>query len=296
MREQSNLAILFADIAGSTRLYETIGDAKAREVTSRCIRLLSDVTAEFKGTVIKTIGDEVMCTFPTADFAGDAAIRMQEEVAEQAEDQNIQLHIRVGFHFGEVIKEGGDVFGDAVNLAARMAAQAKADQIITTGETIELMNPMLRSASRMLITTTVKGKLKPVQICELTWGEEEELTVMGGISSQQVVAPPKASARIRFQTKTIEVTEGSAVVTLGRDTKNTFIVPDAMASRLHTKIECRRGRIYVIDQSTNGTFVISLTGEKSYVHRDEQILEGDGIIGLGREITPDDPLAVHFSA
>ncbi|MBF0368601.1 MAG: adenylate/guanylate cyclase domain-containing protein [Magnetococcales bacterium] len=294
MREQTQLSIMFADIAGSTKLYETIGDARAREVTSQCIQLMSRITQECQGQVIKTIGDEVMCTFPSADLAGDAAVRMQEDVESQAEDMGIALAIRVGFHFGDVIKEGGDVFGDAVNLAARMAAQAKADQIITTGETLERMNPMHRGSSRVLITTTVKGKAKPVQICEITWGEEDDLTVMGGGLTAADLAAPKVSATIQFQGQSIEVEESMPSITLGRGKKNNFIVPDSMASRLHTKVEYRRGRIFVVDQSTNGTYVISEEGEKSFIHRDERVLEGNGVIGLGREVGMSDPLGVLF--
>ncbi|MBF0143196.1 MAG: FHA domain-containing protein [Magnetococcales bacterium] len=296
MRESANLAILFADIAGSTRLYEKHGDARAREVTSRCIDLLARMTKENLGRVVKTIGDEVMCTFPTADNAGDAAVRMQEEVEAQAMDMGLQLQIRVGFHYGEVIQEGGDVFGDAVNLAARMAAQAKADQIITTGETVEAMNPIHRAASRVLITTQVKGKKKPVQICEITWGEKDQVTVMGGPAVQMPVENVKVRAEVSYQDKVVEVNEEMGSVTLGRGKNNHFIVPDAMASRLHARVEFRRGRIYIVDLSANGTYVISPAGEKAFIHRDEMVMSGEGAIGLGREITLDDPLAVRFSS
>ncbi|MBF0462030.1 MAG: adenylate/guanylate cyclase domain-containing protein [Magnetococcales bacterium] len=294
MRENNQLAIMFADIAGSTRLYETIGNDRAREVTSRCIALLSSVTEEYKGRVIKTIGDEVMCTFPTADSASQAAVRMQETVAEESGSLG-NLHIRVGFHFGDVILENGDVFGDAVNLAARMAAQAKGDQIITTGETLDAMSPYLRFGSRELITTTVKGKAAPIQIIELTWGEEEELTIMGGRDAVTVLAPNTVTGQISFHGQNVEVNEHNPSVTIGRDKNNTFSVLDSMSSRVHAKVECRRGKIVLIDQSTNGTFVVTSQKERAFVHRDEYILQGRGVIGLGREVNANDPLAVHFS-
>ncbi|MCD4716691.1 MAG: hypothetical protein K8R45_08115, partial [Desulfobacterales bacterium] len=64
-RETDTLAILFADIAKSTNLYETLGDKIAQNLIGTCLSLFSDVTARYNGTVIKTIGDEIMCTFPT---------------------------------------------------------------------------------------------------------------------------------------------------------------------------------------------------------------------------------------
>ncbi|MBF8271781.1 MAG: adenylate/guanylate cyclase protein [Magnetococcales bacterium] len=293
MGVQNQLAIMFSDIAGSTRLYEDVGDTKARELTSRCIDLMKKITGDHQGVVIKTIGDEVMCTFPSADLAAEAAVKMQEEVKESQYEWGTQLRIRVGFHFGEVIEENSDVFGDAVNVAARMAAQAKADQIITTGETLDIMSPHLSVDGRELIRTQVKGKLEPIRICELTWGEEEELTIMGGTSGA-ASAPTTEVIKAVFQRKEVVVSATSGAVSMGRGKDNTFIVPDSMSSRNHAKIELRRGRTYLVDQSTNGTFVLTTTGEKFLVHRDEHILSGQGVIGLGRAVHSSDPLAVHF--
>lgn len=296
MREIRNLAIMFADISGSTRLYETLGDAKAREVTSRCIALMARVTKEFQGRVIKTIGDEVMCTFPTGDDAAKAAISMQEEVDGSAVTFGVKLSIRVGFHFGEVIEEGGDVFGDAVNLAARMAAQAKADQIITTGETVDEFCGDLREKTRFLISNTVKGKQKPVEIFELTWGEEEDLTIMGGISAKPEVAPTAAAVmKVRYMEKEVEVGENLPTITMGRGQQNHFMILDTMASRMHVKIEYRRGKFVLTDLSTNGTYVMTSQGKKNFIHRDELILEGAGVIGVGKQVTPTMPEAVFYS-
>lgn len=295
MREQGTLSIMFADIAGSTRLYERLGDAKARQITSQCIALMTRVTQGHGGTVIKTIGDEVMSTYPSADAAAEAAVEMQESVQSDAPSWGTPLSIRIGFHYGPVILEGGDVFGDAVNLAARMAAQAKGDQIITTGETLEAMTTDLRNNSRLLITTTVKGKVKPVEIHELTWGEEEDLTIMGGISpSVAVAAPPRLSMKVKYQGQMIEVNQDRPNLTMGRDAKNSIMIADIMASRVHAKIEFRRDRFVLVDQSTNGTYVFTNKGRK-FIHRDELVLEAEGLIGLGKEVTPDTPEAVHYS-
>ena len=294
MKNNQQLAIMFADIAGSTQLYETVGNSQAREATSRCIALLSQVTLKYQGSVIKTIGDEVMCTFPSSDQAARAAVNMQESVSGLETSLSYKLHVRIGFHFGEVIMENGDVFGDAVNLAARMASQAKADQIITTGDTLETMSPHLRMESRVLITTTVKGKSDLIQICELTWGETEELTIMVGVANASMTTN-SAAGRISFADQVAKVNETNTSVSMGRDKKNTFCVMDNMASRVHAIIEYRRGKIVLIDQSTNGTYVRNARRDLVFVHRDEHILEGEGVIGLGREVGSRDPYAVHFS-
>ncbi len=294
MPDIQTLATLFADISGSTQLYETLGDAKARAVTSRCVQMMAEVTEQMSGRVIKTIGDEVMCTFPTAAKAGEAAILMQEAVRDRVDEIGAELSIRVGFHLGEVIEEGGDVFGDAVNLAARMAAQAKADQIITTGESVAELDPQMAENTRMLITTRVKGKQKPVEVHELIWGETSEVTTFGGMPAGGVAGPAPVQAHIRFQDVDLLLNSGLSTVNMGRGAQNQVVTADVMASRLHARIELRRGRVMLVDQSTNGTYVLDREGQQRMLHRDEMVLEGEGVIGLGKAVTPEMPEAVFF--
>ena len=119
----TNVTILFADISGSTRLYELLGDAPARAKVASCLKLLTDVTERYGGTVIKTIGDEIMCTYPDAETAVNAACEMHEILMDDITETVsglISLAIRVGLHHGPAILEAGDVYGDAVNVAARL--------------------------------------------------------------------------------------------------------------------------------------------------------------------------------
>ena len=125
------LAILFADVAKSTHLYETLGDRTAKNLIDACISALSKVTVKYHGTVIKTIGDKIMCTFPTANNAVEAAVEMHQSLDVTRLPENPATgspNIYVGFQFGKVIKAGGDVFGDAVNVASLMVALAKSDR------------------------------------------------------------------------------------------------------------------------------------------------------------------------
>jgi adenylate cyclase len=124
-------AILFADVSGSTRLYETAGDTVAAAAIDRCITMLKQKTEAAGGRVIKTIGDEIMSVFNSTDAAANAAIDMQTGAAQLPMTAGIQLGIRIGFNCGSVVERNDDVFGDAVNVAARLASQAQKDQIIT---------------------------------------------------------------------------------------------------------------------------------------------------------------------
>ena len=277
-RENVTLGILFADIAKSTHLYETLGNTVAKNLIGNCISLLSRVTAHHKGTVVKTIGDEIMCTFPTADAAVEAAIHMNEGL------ENLTIpddpgaappNIYVGIQYGPVIKEHNDVFGDAVNVAARMVSMAKQRQIITTEETVEVLNPGHKSSARIIDKTTVKGKSGEMNIYELVW-EQQDATVMVGDSMDALSI--QSRMELQFQGSTITVDQDRPSATLGRQGHNDVVVNDNRVSRSHARIEYRRGKFVLVEHSTNGTFVL-VQGKKGVImKRDEIQLLGTGIM------------------
>src|SRR4051812_30021499 len=195
MAEQaSEVSVLFADVSGSTKLYETSGDAVAHAAIDKCISIMRDKTLNTKGPVSKTIGDEVMSAFATADQAADAAIEMQSAISELPPVGGTQIGIRIGFNHGPVVERDGDVFGDAVNLAARLAGVATKGQIITSRDTVMLMSPMLKSATRAITTIQVKGKAQEIQVYELIWQQSEDMTTL---ASQRSVYKPK-NTRLRL--------------------------------------------------------------------------------------------------
>ena len=293
-RETDTLAILFADIAKSTHLYETLGDKMAQKLIGTCLSLFANITARHGGKVIKTIGDEIMCTFPTANDAIDAGMEMHQEIEELTIEDMPGFsppNIYVGIQWGPVIKEGNDVFGDAVNVAARMVAQAKQRQIITTEETVAELMPEHQESASCIDKTTVRGKSGEFKIYEVVW-ERHDVTVMVEDSLDAMTL--KARMEIRFHDHLVEVDENRPSASLGRQSHNDVAVNDNRVSRSHARIEYRRGKFVLIDQSTNGTYVVIQGKKKINLKRDEAQLLGNGIISLGREVAPDSPLAIHY--
>ena len=153
--QTQHLAVLFADISDSTKLYNTLGDNAARTVVTTCLTLISGVVERFKGRVVKTIGDEVMCVFRRADDAVLAAGEMQAQVdAQRPGEYHLQIHI--GLHYGPVLVEDDDVFGDTVNAAAYLTAVASAEQILTTEATEHNLSPELRSSVRPVFKVVLR--------------------------------------------------------------------------------------------------------------------------------------------
>ncbi len=295
MAKDLEVAIVFADVVGSTQLYDKFGDTKASETVAHCLDIMKDATYQFNGTVIKTIGDEVMSTFETVDDAMGAAVMMQKRVTTETKEDGIPVSIRIGCHYGPVVQEQNDIFGAAVHTANRMTSQAKARQIVISGFTVEQMSPELRRQTRQIDVATVRGRLDEVALYELVWQPEEATSMLPTIEWEN--KDKRASKLLlNFRDTTVEVSDQRKSVNLGRADDNDLVVKGNLISRIHAKIEMRRGKFVLVDQSTNGTFLQDLQGKETFVRRDTTELNGEGTIGLGRAEGPGANLAIYFKA
>jgi len=275
-RTERTLAVLFADVSGSTRLYETLGNAQALVAVGRCLEIVRGVCEARGGRLVKTIGDEAMTVFPSVDDCTEAAAEIQGKLAELPPAGATRLAMRVGYHYGPAIEADGDVFGDSVNVAARMVALAKGGQVITSSETAAALSPWLRARLREVDSLTVKGKSQAIGIFELQWESADEMTAL---STRPTMAPTKL--RLAYGGHEFEVGQDQSTVTLGRDPGCDVVVTDKMASRMHARIERRRDKFVLVDQSSNGTYV-TVEGEREILlRREELILRNRGHVTFG---------------
>ncbi len=294
MAKDLEVAIVFADVVGSTQLYDKFGDTKASETVALCLDVMKDATYQFNGTVIKTIGDEVMSTFETVDEAMGAAVMMQTRITtETKKDDGIPVSIRIGCHYGPVVQEQNDIFGAAVHTANRMTSQAKSRQIVISGFTVEQMSPELRNQTRQIDVATVRGRLDEVALYELVWQPEEATSMLPTIEWESS-ARKASKLLLNFRDTTIEVSDQRKAINLGRADDNDLVIKGNLISRIHAKIEMRRGKFMLIDQSTNGTFLHNAQGQEKFVRRDSTELGEEGIIGLGRAEEPGSSLAIYY--
>jgi adenylate cyclase len=279
--DKTNMAVLFADVSDSTRMYESLGDTEAFGNVRQVIGLLKTITEAFDGRVVKTIGDGLMCAFPGADSAAKAAIEMQQRIAQRPPLQSGKmLTIRVGFHYGPVIQEGEDVFGDSVNVAARMSELALAGQALTDAQTVGALSAQLRECTRQINALPVKGKAEEVEVHELLWQISADRTVILDRTAPPFSVPSAApSIKLTHLGKELTFKE---TVYFGRDAAvNHVVFMDPMASRRHAKLELRAGKFVLVDQSSNGTFVVIGTASEIRLKREEMIIYSKGKLAFG---------------
>jgi adenylate cyclase len=246
-RETQTLTVMFADITESSRLYQQLGDGIARGVIDECLRVLSAILPHFKGRLVKTLGDAIMCVFPDASSAVSAAVEMQSAVsAGQAGDHPLRIH--VGLHAGPVLVENDDIFGDTVNAAAFLTNVAMADQILISESTgLELVAPI-------------------------------KINLMAPAG----VAADKGSLIVSLNDERLRVDRWRPLVTIGRAAECDLVVNDHFASRRHCSIRFVRTSFYLVDHSVNGTYVTLASGDEIHLLRGETVIEGGGEIRLGR--------------
>lgn len=285
-------AILFADVSGSTRLYEILGDKPAAKAIEVCLASLSEAVVAHRGRVVKTIGDEIMAVFPRGEDASSAAHDMQHRVTAMPPVMGHALRIRVGFHFGPVLEDKNDFWGDAVNVAARLAGLAKAGQVLTSAQTVESMPAWQRRNLRGLSDFTVKGKQEALDLFELLWEDTDDATHIVGA---RTVSRSVATLKLEFRGKTIAFEPTISLLSIGRDLAGDVVLTGKNASRRHARVERRRDQYFLVDESSNGTFVTFEGDVELLLRREQVLLRGSGIVSFGSTSTDADAETLRFT-
>jgi adenylate cyclase len=289
----SNSCVLFAEICGSARLYEKLGDTEALRAVERCLNRMERACAGYKGRVVKTLGDELMAVFDSAESALHAAVEMEQRIDSLPPASGVSLAVRVAFHYGPAAEEDNDTFVGTVNVAARAVMLAKPGQILATAEAVAALPQVLQDLAHE-IEVPAAAKEEAMRVFDVKWdhGNDEHrarLAQMPVPAAAPVLAsvaqaqadPHKLRLKLRYGEHKLMLGPDRPNATLGRDVKADIVIKDARASRHHGRIERRFDRFVLIDQSTNGTYV-TLRGEAEFLLKQEEtVLRGRGRINFG---------------
>jgi len=286
--------VLFADLRGSTGLYESLGNAQAAALVTQSVALLVKLVEHHGGRVVKTLGDGLMAVFEAPQDAIDAADEMQEALERVVESEprgavRVQaLKLQIGLSHGEVVELQDDFFGDAVNVAARLLDSAGDNETLSTEEVVRRLDEQHRGRFRSLSQLQLRGRVEPVHVLRLEarrFGETVATLFEGTLPN-----PTPDSIRLVWLDVERVLTAQDMPAVLGRSAEATYIIEDTRVSRSHARIERHGGTFQISDLSYNGTFVRFL-GQSEFVslRRGSCTLHGRGVICLGA--APSDPTA-----
>lgn len=292
-RNSDDLAVLFADIVESTALYRRLGDIEALKIINACLGTMKEVLPRYHGRLVKTLGDAVMCLFPDADNAVDAAVDMQRAIS-VLQPGGLPMQIRVGLHAGPVVVGGDDVYGDTVNVAAYLADAATPDQILIAETTLEHLESGRREATWPIFDAILKSTLSKTAVCEVQWRDDMVNRTQINLHIRRTIPEDTGSLVLSLGGEERRLDHWHPILTIGRDPGCELVVSDAVVSRRHATIRVERTQFYLVDHSVNGTFVMRENGEEIHLMRREMLLEGGGEIRLGYSRAHADKPAVAF--
>lgn len=275
--------VLFAAAIGGADLYAKAGDVAAADALARCMGVLGEASSKAGARIVKRTPDKLMALAGSADIAVEAAAALHQAMMRCPPLAGVRLALGVAFHHGPVIQKDADVFGDTVNLAARLVELAGRGQIITTRETARDLGGLYRPWIRDLYATDIKGRSEKVELVELVWQADPDETATTLTVPTKKLDTPAAGALILVYrgSKTVRRRQRDSI-TLGRDEKCGLIVHADDASRLHCTIERKHDKFVLVDHSTNGTYVTIEGAAEVLVQREEFALARRGFITLGQ--------------
>jgi len=284
--------VLFADVADSTRLYRELGDMAARGVIVAALDLGRSAIENAGGRVVEIIGDELFCLLPDGSSAVSAAIKLQTVVREARARRALPptLAFRVGLAVGPVGLDGDHVYGDTVYLAKRVSTSAKAEQILTTRECLSGLPRACETQHRPVDRLRLKGRIDPVDLVELVWSLDT--TVVVGDDAQPPRNHHQGELLLSHDGQSLVVSSQAPSVLIGRGTLSDLVIDDGRVSKVHARLELRRGGYVLVDVSRNGCLVQAAHGDAVRVVRDELPLDGTGQIWLGPDANSPE---VHYS-
>lgn len=292
------MTVVFADVVGSVELYSALGDVKAHNMVLRCLEQMTFLVEKNRGWVANTIGDEIMCAFEKADAALNAACEIQ--VALQNEYHH-ELDVRIGLHSGQTGMENDQLFGDTVNIAARVVALAKAGQIMLSEHTRERLADNDRSRTRLFSNVHFKGKRDPYVIYQALIDQNDETRMFDHRNTQPLERRhPITKVTLRYADLETIIPEGKEFL-LGRAIHCSLQVNSDAVSRIHAALEFHRGQLTITDRSSNGTFIRTNAGKREsdnrehYIHHESWTTTSSGILCLGKIISAQGENLIHFS-
>jgi class 3 adenylate cyclase len=285
----AQVTVVFADLTGSTGVFEALGNAKATQAITRLTDWMGKVCTSRQGHVVKNLGDGVLMVFAQNTDAVDAVTEMQRAHTERIKTwpDKLKMHLQVGLARGEVIEQAGDYFGDAVNVASRLSDLSGPDQILSTDTVVNCLPSDTVVRFRSLGAMDIRGRNEACMVYRVEWQNEvlsEFFTVPAGLTPNPFskAVPQIVAIALSWLDVAATFTSEQLPIHIGRVDEAQFVVNDPRVSRLHAKIIWRAGKFYLEDVSSYGTWVrFAVSDAIVALRRQKCVLLLGGEIALG---------------
>lgn len=290
--------VVFADLYGSTGVFESLGNAKATEAVTQATNWVAEKITANGGRVVKLLGDGVLATFKKSPDAIATVVDIQRSYQLRLASLPPQLYmpLRIGVVRGDVVLVDDDCYGDAVNTASRLSELTGPHQIWVNDKAIENGPKLSDVHFRFLGPIAIRGRSEPCNVYQIEWQEDqnsEYFTVQAPVnpsSQAPFVDALGGQIEITFNEHRQTFQSFELPIHIGRFRKVDFIVNDPRVSRTHARIEWRNGSFMMVDESSYGSWVrFAGSGADLMLRRDECVLHGQGQIALGTSFA--DPTA-----
>ncbi len=275
-------AIVFVDISGSSLMYAERGDTIAFGLTATCLKLMNEHVQRAGGRVIKAVGDGILAVFETAAAALNAAVGIMEAVNQPDTTLHREgIHVRTGISYGRTFLAGDDVYGDVVNVAARLVSHAGPDEIVLSGRAYEELPEALRESSRLIDQVVLRGRPSWVLVYQYLW-KHEDITLAVNVRDRV----PCGALNVTYGSRVFVIGPERPKLRIGRAPDNDIAIEENLVSRYHAEISLRGDKFFLCDLSTNGTYLCTDADEKIRLSREDVMLGSGGCIFVGSEAAP----------
>lgn len=287
--DMAHATVVFADLTGSTGVFESLGNVKATAAITRLTQWIGQLCEANGGHVVKYLGDGVLIVFSSSADAVECAAELQR--VHQARISNwpepLQMRLQIGMARGEVVEQDGDCYGDAVNVASRLSDISGPEQILVADAVVQDLPSTSIVRARSLGAMAIRGRTEPCVVHRIEWQSEllsEAFTMQASLAPSPFTrrAAPPDYIELSWLDMNAGFSFSELPLFLGRDPDAQFVIQDPRVSRKHARIEWRAGKFYLEDVSSYGTWVrFADNAAVVSLRRQECVLLMDGEIALG---------------
>lgn len=290
--ETREVSILLADVTGSTSLYDKTGNSEALAQIQSYLGQIRRIVSSEGGNFIHSKGDDVLCTFKNPDGAINAARAILSK------NRRNSLTIHAGLHHGEIIKTDDDIYGDCVNVCARLASLANPGEVLMSQLFVDQLGEPQKGNLRVLDDIKFKGKDEAIRVYTMQAEGTSQHTEIGALSFTDIgnapAAEPQICVELVYGNQKLLSSESSSI-TIGRSDENDLVITQPWVSRQHATISVMRNKAQLVDRSSGGTYILMGENPEMPALRETVLLIGSGTISPTLSTGSKNAEIIHFN-